>query len=42
VSKAKYNLAEPVADGARQRVADLLARHPLYPEIDLGILDTVR
>jgi glycine hydroxymethyltransferase len=42
VSKAKYNLAEPVADGARQRVADLLARYPLYPEIDLGILDTVR
>jgi glycine hydroxymethyltransferase len=39
VSKARYNLDEPVVDGARQRVADLLARHPLYPEIDLGILD---
>jgi glycine hydroxymethyltransferase len=38
ISKARYNLADPVVDGARKRVADLLARHPLYPEIDLDIV----
>ncbi|GII24995.1 glycine hydroxymethyltransferase [Planosporangium mesophilum] len=38
-SKAKFNLSESVVDGARKRVADLLAKHPLYPEIDLDIVD---
>jgi glycine hydroxymethyltransferase len=42
VSLARFELSEPVVDAARKRVADLLARHPLYPEIDLGILDAVR
>jgi glycine hydroxymethyltransferase len=37
-SKAKYSLAESVVDGARKRVADLLGRYPLYPEIDLDIV----
>jgi glycine hydroxymethyltransferase len=37
-SKAKYDLAGPVIDSGKQRVADLLAKHPLYPEIDLGIV----
>ncbi|MDT4986603.1 MAG: glycine hydroxymethyltransferase [Micromonosporaceae bacterium] len=37
-SKAKYSLAEAVVDGARKRVADLLGRYPLYPEIDLDIV----
>jgi glycine hydroxymethyltransferase len=41
-SKARYDLSETVVDGARKRVADLLAGHPLYPEIDLGILDAAR
>src|SRR5215472_15935634 len=34
-AKAKYTLAEPVASACRQRCADLLARHPLYPGIEL-------
>src|SRR6266700_633857 len=34
-SKARFQLAEPVRDGARKRVADLLAAHPLYPQIRL-------
>jgi glycine hydroxymethyltransferase len=38
-SKARYTLGESVIDGARKRVADLLGRHPLYPEIDLGLLE---
>ncbi|MGC9669031.1 glycine hydroxymethyltransferase [Planosporangium sp. 12N6] len=42
VSKAKYHLADASVEGARKRVADLLDRHPLYPEIDLGILDAAR
>jgi glycine hydroxymethyltransferase len=37
-SKAKFDLDGAVVDGARQRVADLLARHPLYPEIDVDLL----
>ncbi|MDT4987601.1 MAG: glycine hydroxymethyltransferase, partial [Micromonosporaceae bacterium] len=37
-SKAKYSLAEAVVDGAQKRVADLLGRYPLYPEIDLDIV----
>ncbi len=39
LSKAKYTLDESVADDARSRVRDLLARYPLYPEIDLNILN---
>jgi len=34
-SKAKYALGDAVVDGARKRVADLLARYPLYPEIQI-------
>ena len=37
-SKAKYTLADEVVTGAKQRAGDLLARYPLYPEIDLDIL----
>jgi glycine hydroxymethyltransferase len=39
VSKAKFNVSESVVDAARKRTADLLARHPLYPEIDLDVLN---
>lgn len=38
VSKAKFDLPETVADAARRRIVDLTARHPLYPQIDLDIL----
>jgi glycine hydroxymethyltransferase len=38
VSKAKFNLPEPVADAARRRVSDLLAKYPLYPEINLEFI----
>ncbi len=38
LSKAKVSLPESVADAARQRAADLLARYPLYPQIDLGLV----
>jgi glycine hydroxymethyltransferase len=34
-SKAKYELDSGVADECRSRCADLLSRHPLYPEIQL-------
>jgi glycine hydroxymethyltransferase len=34
-SKAKYTLDAEVAAAARTRCADLLARHPLYPQIQL-------
>jgi glycine hydroxymethyltransferase len=37
-SKAKYELAPPVVGAARERVHDLLARHPVYPEVDLSLL----
>jgi glycine hydroxymethyltransferase len=40
VSKAKFGLPEPVVQAARGRVADLLARHPLYPELDLALAPT--
>jgi glycine hydroxymethyltransferase len=40
VSQAKFDLPGPVADSARQRVSDLLARYPLYPEIDLDFVRT--
>jgi glycine hydroxymethyltransferase len=34
-SLVQYRLDNATAGGARSRVADLLARHPLYPEIEL-------
>ena len=34
-TKAKYNLSADVAESCRSRCADLLSRHPLYPEIQL-------
>jgi glycine hydroxymethyltransferase len=34
-SRARFQLPEQVRDGARKRVADLLAAHPLYPQISL-------
>jgi glycine hydroxymethyltransferase len=34
-AKAKYTLDEKVAASSRARCADLLARHPLYPQIKL-------
>jgi glycine hydroxymethyltransferase len=34
-SRVQFRLDPAVADAARRRVADLLARHPLYPEIEL-------
>jgi glycine hydroxymethyltransferase len=34
-AKAKYQIAPPVAEACRRRCADLLARHRLYPEIEL-------
>jgi glycine hydroxymethyltransferase len=34
-SKAKYVLAEGIATKVRERSADLLDAHPLYPQIDL-------
>jgi glycine hydroxymethyltransferase len=38
LSKARYRLDSDALDGARSRVADLLSRHPLYPELDLEYL----
>ncbi|TDC76062.1 glycine hydroxymethyltransferase [Streptomyces hainanensis] len=35
-SKATYRLEEGVADQVSKRAADLLAKHPLYPGIDLS------
>ncbi|WP_370326105.1 glycine hydroxymethyltransferase [Euzebya sp.] len=35
-SQARYDLPASTAEGCRSRAADLLARHPLYPELDLG------
>jgi len=40
VSKAKFDLPSSIADGARQRIADLLGRYPAYPEIDLDFVQT--
>jgi glycine hydroxymethyltransferase len=34
-SRVQFRLDEATADAARSRVADLLERHPLYPEIEL-------
>jgi glycine hydroxymethyltransferase len=38
MSKAKFDLAPPVAQAARDRAGQLLGRFPLYPEIDLGLV----
>ncbi len=37
-SQINYNLDQAVIDGARERVAALLDRFPLYPELDLDLL----
>jgi glycine hydroxymethyltransferase len=37
-SRAKYLLAPAVVEQARSRIGDLLARYPLYPELDLEVL----
>jgi glycine hydroxymethyltransferase len=34
-SLVQFRLDEEIAAAARSRVTDLLARHPLYPEIEL-------
>jgi hypothetical protein len=34
-SKAKYEFDPKVAESCKKECAELLARHPLYPEIDL-------
>lgn len=40
-SRANYKIAEGVADQARSRVADLLGRYPLYPELNMEILSNI-
>ena len=40
-SLVQYRLDERVAQAARERSADLLDRHPLYPGIDLAGLDSL-
>jgi glycine hydroxymethyltransferase len=40
VSKAKFNLSDQVSEAARKRAGELLAGHPLYPEIDLDVWHT--
>jgi glycine hydroxymethyltransferase len=37
-SLARYTLEPAAAEQARSRVADLLGRHPVYPELDLGLM----
>jgi glycine hydroxymethyltransferase len=37
-SRARYKVAPAAADSARERVASLLDRHPVYPEIDIDLL----
>jgi glycine hydroxymethyltransferase len=37
-SLARYVLEPAAADEARSRVADLLGRHPVYPELDLDLM----
>jgi glycine hydroxymethyltransferase len=39
VSKARFRTDAAAADQARQRVEDLLKRHPLYPSLDPEILE---
>jgi glycine hydroxymethyltransferase len=38
LSKAWFELPDPVTAAARDRVAQLLNRFPLYPEIDLSLV----
>jgi len=38
-SRAKYILDDSVVKDARKRVSELLARFPLYPELDLAFLE---
>jgi len=40
-SKAKYELDPAAAEEARQRVKTLLDQFPLYPELDLEVLESV-
>jgi glycine hydroxymethyltransferase len=40
VSKAKFTVSDQVTEAARKRSAELLAGHPLYPEIDLDVWHT--
>jgi glycine hydroxymethyltransferase len=35
-SKAKYRISEGVAERTKSACAELLAKFPLYPEVDLG------
>lgn len=37
-SLVKFTTTPSVLQSARARVAELLARHPLYPELDLGLI----
>lgn len=37
-SKARYTIAEGIADEVQSRVGVLLGRHPLYPELDLDLV----
>jgi glycine hydroxymethyltransferase len=37
-SLARYTLEPAAAEQARARVGDLLGRHPVYPELDLGLM----
>jgi glycine hydroxymethyltransferase len=37
-SKAKYTIDPKVKESARSRVAALMARFPVYPELDLGLM----
>jgi glycine hydroxymethyltransferase len=40
-SRMKYTLDGAVAAEARGRIADLLARYPLYPELDMKVLEGI-
>jgi glycine hydroxymethyltransferase len=37
-SRARFTVAKAAAEAARERVAALLARYPVYPEIDLELI----
>jgi len=37
-SKSRYHIDPDALEEARSRVADLLVRFPLYPELDLDVL----
>jgi glycine hydroxymethyltransferase len=40
-SRARYQVAKAAAESAREKVAALLERYPVYPEIDLELLNSV-